>query len=136
LARLALPGGPLDTVADRPLLYSNPLLFDLVLALINQVNALSGELLLYVSGDNQSGPKQKLLTQPLIVALQDGSGNPIDGGTVQFAVTAGGGSVTATAAPGNGKYQTQWKLGRSGPQTVVAKAAGTNLTVTFKAQVL
>jgi hypothetical protein len=131
LARQTLPGGPLDVVSDRLLVYSNPLLFQLVWDLAGTVSGLAGTtLLLYVSGDNQSAPANAALPQPLIVALQDASGNPIDNGTVTFTVTAGGGSVTPTAASA-GRYQTNWTLGASGTQTVVAKAAGTSLTVTF-----
>jgi hypothetical protein len=131
LARQTLPGGPLDAVSDRLLVYSNPLLFQLVWDLAGTVSGLAGTtLLLYVSGDNQSARRNTKLPQPLIVALQDASGNPIDNGTVTFTVTAGGGSVTPTIASA-GRYQTNWTLGASGTQTVVAKAAGTNLTVTF-----
>jgi hypothetical protein len=131
LARLTLPGGPLDTVSDRPLVYSNPLLLQLVWDLATTVSGLAGTtLLLYVSGDNQSAAAKAKLPQPLIVVLQDASGNPIDGGTVAFTVTSGGGKVTPTVSSG-GRYQTNWTLGASGTQTVVAKAAGTNLTVTF-----
>jgi len=131
LARLTLPGGPLDAVSDRLLVYSNPLLFQLLWDLAGTVSGLAGTtLLLYVSGDNQSAAANTALPQPLVVALQDASGNPIDNGTVTFTVTAGGGSVTPTVASA-GRYQTNWTLGASGTQTVVAKAAGTNLTVTF-----
>jgi hypothetical protein len=136
LARQTLPGGPLDAVSDRLLVYSNPLLFQLVWDLASTVSGLVGTtLLLYVSGDNQSAAANTVLPQPLIVALQDASGNPIDNGTVTFTVTAGGGSVTPTASSA-GHYQTNWTLGASGAQTVVAKAAGTNLTVTFGGSIL
>jgi hypothetical protein len=131
LARQTLPGGPLDAVSDRLLAYSNSLLFQLVWDLASMVSGLAGTtLLLYVSGDNQSAAANSALPQPLIVALQDAGGNPIDNGSVTFTVTAGGGSVTPTVASGE-RYQTNWTLGASGEQAVVAKAAGTNLTVTF-----
>lgn len=131
LGRQTLPGGPLDAVSDRQLVYSNPLLLQLVWDLAATVDGLvNGKLLRYVSGDNQSAAANAALAQPLVVALQDGSGNPVAGGTVQFTVSAGGGSVTPTAASG-GSYQTTWTLGASGTQTVVATAAGANLTVSF-----
>jgi hypothetical protein len=135
LARLTLPSGPFDAVADRSFVYSNPLLFGLLLAVIDRINTLSGELLLYISGDNQSAPANTTLPNPLVVALQDGGGNPIDGGTVQFIVTKGGGSVAATSPLGNGQYQALWTLGASGAQTVIAKAVGTYLSVTFEGHI-
>jgi hypothetical protein len=137
LARFTIAGGPLDAVSDRPLVYSNALLFLLIVSLIDNLNSVAGaNLLLYVSGDGQSAPANTALPKPLVVALQDGTGNPVTGGLVQFSVTAGGGTVTPTAELPGGKYSTQWTLGASGAQIVTAKAAGTNLSVNLEATVL
>ncbi len=137
LARFTVAGGPLDAVSDRRLVYSNGLLFQMIVSLIDNLNSVAGaSLLLYVSGDAQSGSANTALPNPLVVALQDGSGNPVTGGLVQFSIAAGGGTVTPAAELPGGKYSTQWTLGVSGAQTVVVKAAGTNLNVTFEATVL
>jgi hypothetical protein len=133
LARVTLPG-TIDSVSDRPLVCSNRLLFQLIYCLADRMAGVAGQnLLLYVSGDNQAATAGTPLPQPLIVALQDGAGNPVNGGTIVFTVKTGGGSVSATTAFTSGRYQAQWTLGAAGPQTVTASAAGTNLLVTFSA---
>jgi hypothetical protein len=134
LGRLTLPGGPLDAVSDRPIVYDNALLYQLITCLAAQVGTVN---LTYVSGDSQSAKANTALPNPLVVALVDGSGNPVTGGSPPtFTVTAGGGStgpVTAGANPG--QYQTEWTLGLSGTQTVQAQSTQSSLTVTFTATI-
>ncbi len=91
--------------------------------------------LLVVSGDNQSGPPNRRLPNPLVVEVQDVSKQTVSGITVRFAV-AGGGSVSPTSATtdANGRAQTVLKLGDElGDNTVVARVTGITDIVTFKA---
>jgi hypothetical protein len=134
LGRLTLPAGPLDVVSDRPVVYNNALLYGLISCLAERVAAVSGDALVYVSGDNQSAAANTTLPNSLIVALQDPGGNPVTGGSAPvFTVTAGGGSVGPVQTLAGGQYQATWTLGPAGPQTVTAKSADSGLTVTFHA---
>jgi hypothetical protein len=137
LGRLTLPGGPLDAVSDRPVVYNNALLYQLIVCLAQQVSEIAGVILAYVSGDNQSAKAGAALSNPLVVALVDANGNPVTGGKPPtFTVTSGGGSVSAVSAAGSpGQYQTTWTLGSSGPQTVAAQSDQSKLTVPFQATI-
>lgn len=136
LGRLTLPSGPLDAVSDRPVVYDNTLLYELIICLAAQVAQLSTVTLTYVSGDNQTAKAGAALPNPLVVAVLDGSGNPVTGGPApQFAVAAGSGSVTAVTSTGPGRYQTNWTLGASGTQTMTAHTTQSAATVTFRATV-
>ena len=66
-----------------------------------------------VSGDNQAGTPGDALADPLVVEVQDAEGDAVDGVTVTFEVTAGGGSLSATTATTNasGRAQTTLTLG-------------------------
>jgi hypothetical protein len=68
------------------------------------------------SGNNQTGPSGTQLASPLVVVVTDSGGNPVQGITVNWAATAGGGSVgSASSLTGvNGQAQTTAKLGPSG----------------------
>lgn len=135
LGRLDLSVGTLDAVSDRPILYDNALLFQLIFCLASQVAAL-GALLTYVSGDNQSGAAGAALPNPMVVSLVDSAGNPVTTGAAPtFTVTAGGGSVSAVTPGTPGQYQTTWTLGASGAQTVTAQSTQSSLTVTFNATI-
>lgn len=75
-------------------------------------------------GNNQTGPANSQLAQPLSVLVTDAGGNPVSGVTVQFHVASGGGSV-GTAAPvtnASGIATTTWTVGASGSQSVGAAA--------------
>jgi hypothetical protein len=136
LGRLTLPNGPLDAVSDRPIIYDNLLLFDLIICLAEQVSKTVAVALMYVSGDNQTGKAGEPLAHPLVVGLVDGSGNPVTTGSLPtLSVTAGGGSVGAVTAAGPGQYEATWTLGNSGAQTVTAQTEQSNLTVTFHATI-
>jgi Domain of unknown function (DUF4082)/Bacterial Ig-like domain (group 1) len=94
-----------------------------------------------VSGDNQTHTGGTALPNPLVVLVKDASGNPQSGVTVNFAVTAGGGSVSPTSAvtDANGQASTVLTLGATPPgatspvtNTVSATASGIG-SVTFSA---
>jgi len=97
-----------------------------------------------VSGNNLIGTIGTLLSAPLVVQLLDGSGHPITGTPVVFAVTGGNGTVSATATAGissiavntNGQGQAQvyFTLGSragSGNNVVTASSAGIASTAIF-----
>ena len=66
-----------------------------------------------ISGDNQSGRPGARLANPLVVEVIDENDDPVSGVTVNFAVTAGGGSVSPASATtnNNGRAQTRLTLG-------------------------
>lgn len=86
------------------------------------------------SGDGQSAAAGSTLPTPLTVTVSDANGNPLAGTTVTFAVTAGGGSLSATtvATDGAGHAGTALTLGSAaGTNTVHATAAGVPGSVDF-----
>ncbi len=89
------------------------------------------------SGDAQTAATDVTLPLPLVVTVKDAAGLPVFGVSVAFAVTAGGGSVSAAAATTNASGQASVKLtlGRTaGANTVNATVAGlTGSPVTFTA---
>jgi YD repeat-containing protein len=54
-----------------------------------------------VSGNAQSGPPSTFLPQPIVVQVQDGSGNVIPGAPVSVCVSSGGGLLTTNTGSGN-----------------------------------
>jgi hypothetical protein len=138
LARVTLPlqEESINTHAGRRLIYSNTLLYELIVCLAERVGQIAGgRFLRHVSGDGQSGSPGQQLNAPLELEVVDGEGNPMDGVRVEFETTAGG-SVDPVAEPTNqeGRAQTLWTLGpEPGEQQVIARAVGTAFTVTFRA---
>jgi hypothetical protein len=84
------------------------------------------------SGNNQVGLAGTTLPTPLTVTLWDNNNNPLPNVTVTFAVTGGGGSVTAGSGMTNGAGQVQTSL-HLGPgqglNTVVATAIFPGVTI-------
>lgn len=87
-----------------------------------------------VSGNNQSGPAETNLVDPISVRVLDSDGDPQSNVPVFFEIIAGGGSlsVTEVLTNGSGVAQTLWELGAngSGAQQISATAkdgAGTTL---------
>lgn len=82
-----------------------------------------------VSGNGQSGDPGVPLMQPLRVRVTDAFSNPVAGVTVQW-TAAGGGTVTPPSSVSNaeGIAETEWSLGTGAGQTVVASAAGSEVT--------
>ena len=93
-----------------------------------------------VSGDSQTGELSATLANSFVVEVKDGA-NPaavFAGVPVTFAVTAGGGTLSATSATTNasGRAETTLTLGSTaGANTVTASVthAGTTVSVTFTA---
>ena len=141
LARVALPlnEDSIDPCAGRPLVYSNALLYELNLCLLEQIRQLAqGRFLRYVSGDAQTAPVGQALGAPLVVEVVDAQGQAIEGVLVQYQIASGEGTVTpATATTGpQGRTETEWTLGPvEGEQTVTASAAGSVFQVSFRAAV-
>jgi hypothetical protein len=138
LARVTLPlqEGSINTHAGRRLVYSNALLYELLICLADRVGQIAeGRFLRYVSGDGQSGPPGEQLSVPLVLQVVDGEGNPMSGVRVEFEAIAGGSTNPTTRTTNqDGRAQTRWTLGPEvGEQQVIARAVGTALTVTFRA---
>jgi hypothetical protein len=90
------------------------------------------------AGDNQAGMAGSPLTVAPSVVVRDPGGNPLAGRTVNFVVTAGGGTVgNATAVTNASGVATagSWVLGpAAGPNTVTASVTGLVATpATFRA---
>ena len=88
-----------------------------------------------VSGSGQTGTVAKALASPFTVKMSDASGNPVSGVTVTFAVTAGGGTLSATSVTTvQGLASTTLTLGpNAGANTVVAtspSAPGSSVSFT------
>ena len=91
---------------------------------------------LKISGDNQKGSSFTPLSQPFVVEAQDAKGSVLAGISVTFAVTAGGGtlSATITRTDENGRAQSTLTLGPNlGTNTVQVSAAGIAVPATFHA---
>src|SRR5689334_6505293 len=67
----------------------------------------------YISGNGQTGNVGGTLAQPLLVKVTSGSGGGVAGVAVTWAVTAGGGmlSATTTATDARGNASVSWTLG-------------------------
>jgi Domain of unknown function (DUF1929)/Glyoxal oxidase N-terminus/Bacterial Ig-like domain (group 1) len=91
-----------------------------------------------VAGTGQTGRVSQPLAQLIAVRVTDVSQNPVSGVRVDFDPGSGssGASASPSAATSNsdGEASTSWTLPRtSGEPTLVARVAGTALTVTFMA---
>ena len=88
-----------------------------------------------VCGDSQEGTASILLAEPLVVLVSDEDGAAMAGMVVSFAVTAGGGTLSAATATtdANGRAATRLTLGsETGTNTVSATVEGLE-PVTFTA---
>jgi hypothetical protein len=88
-----------------------------------------------VTAISQTAVPSAAVTQPPGVKVTDGSGSPLSGVSVSFAVTAGGGSVSGspavTDATGVARL-TSWAFGPAGGQVVTASTAALpGMTVDF-----
>jgi hypothetical protein len=80
-----------------------------------------------LGGDEQTAAVGEALAQPLIVGVRDAAGNPVEGVSVAWKVTAGEGSVPdpITTTDSAGHAQVSWALGiRPGPNAVTAAVVG------------
>lgn len=92
-----------------------------------------------VSGDAQSDTILKTLAKPLVVKVSDRLGNAKAGITVNWARTAGAGSVSAATSTtdANGQASITYTLGASaGTETIAATTAGVTTGATFSATAL
>jgi hypothetical protein len=142
LARVNLPvAGPPQVLpfVNRQLVYSNPLLQQLIVCLAERVNRLAqGLYLRYVSGDGQTATHNTELTDPLVVELLDGASKPVANQTVQFQVQLGdgdfkGAKTTTTTTDVSGRADVKWTLGPPGAQSATASAVGSIFSVDFHA---
>ena len=87
-----------------------------------------------VSGDDQDGQTGRELAEPIVVRLRDDEGNGIEGTRVDFAVTAGGGTVSRSSVPtdATGIASVRWTLGVP-PVWNRVKATAESSAVTFVA---
>ena len=106
--------------------------------LINEALNLITPGLLKVSGDNQAGVSGAALAKPFVVEVRKENLSVLEGISVTFAVTAGGGTlnITRTTTDKNGAAQSTLTLGPNlGMNTVSVSAVGIEGTVNFNATV-
>ena len=90
-----------------------------------------------ISGDNQTGSTGVALTEPFVVEVRDVNGDPVEGVTVTFTVTAGGGSLNPATMQTNasGRAWTRLTPGdTAGANSVRASVAGIAQGVIFRAE--
>jgi hypothetical protein len=109
---------------------------------IFKASAISGPptKIVYVSGNNQTGPAGRVLPAVIKVRLQDNLDNPVKNYDVQFNVTQGDGSFNGQASfivksDAQGYAAANWRLGdRIGKNIATAASVGTQLPqITFNA---
>ena len=87
-------------------------------------------------GNEQSAPAGSVLTDPLVVLVTDGFGNPVAGIPVEWEAEAGRVDPSSATTGADGRAQTSWTLGSStGSQSVAASSAGlSGSPIAFTAQ--
>lgn len=136
-----------DRCSHRPVVYSNAVLFDLILCLAERIEECCGQTkkLEKVSGDNQTAPVKGRVSDPLIVRVLE-NGVPVANERVVFEVEAGGGQIGAEAANLSSRFETLsmadgkaqlpfWNLGPNpGENRTAARiAAGAPAKIIFQA---
>ena len=89
-----------------------------------------------ISGDNQGGVSSTVLANPFVIEVRDENGLALEGISVTFIVTAGGGTLSTIRATTdkNGSAQSTLTLGVNlGTNAVEVSAAGIGQAVTFNA---
>ena len=89
-----------------------------------------------ISGDNQNGVAGEVLMSPFVAEIRDQGSTPMEGVTVTFAVSAGGGSLNPEMGltDANGWVESTLTLGNDpGEYTVEVSVEGITETVTFNA---
>jgi hypothetical protein len=80
-----------------------------------------------VSGNNQVGAVGQPLPMPIVVRVADAWDNAVEGTTVTFTVTGGGGSITASSSTtgADGRASATWTLGpNQGVNSATASVSG------------
>ena len=93
--------------------------------------------LMEVSGNNQTGHTGASLARPFVVEVRDQNDAPLEGVTVTFTVTGGGGTLNpeTMATNSHGRSWTRLMLGDNpGTNTVTASVAGVSQTIVFSAE--
>ena len=93
--------------------------------------------LVKISGDNQTGHTGIALAAPFVVEVRDANDDPVEGTTVTFTVTAGGGSLNPKTMQTNasGRAWTRLTPGdTAGTNSVRASVAGIAQGVIFRAE--
>ena len=106
-------------------------------AVFNITAGAAPDSLTQVSGDTQSGTPGNALANPFVVEVKDADGEPIEGISVTFSVTAGGGSLSARNVPADedGRAETTLTLGSEpGVNSVQASVPGVD-PVTFSTSI-
>jgi alpha-tubulin suppressor-like RCC1 family protein len=92
--------------------------------------------LIPIGGDNQEATVGIRLAQEPVVRVLDIDGRGVAGAVVEFAITAGGGTIAPSSATtdGDGYARTVWTLGpAAGENTLQARVAGVTSSVVFRA---
>ena len=92
--------------------------------------------IVHISGNNQIDTVGTTLSTHYVVEVRDQNGDALSGITVAFAVTAGGGSLSASSVTtdSSGQAESTLTLGSTtGTNTVTATASGITAPVTFTA---
>ena len=88
-----------------------------------------------ISGDSQTGDIDTALNNPFIVEVRDQDGDALSGVAVTFAVTGGGGTLSATSVTtdASGRASSTLTLGATATNTVTASVSGITGSITFTA---
>jgi hypothetical protein len=91
-----------------------------------------------VQGNSQVAQAGVLLPTPVTMRAVDANGDGIPNVTVQFAVTAGGGTVTPSSvlSDANGEVSVKWTLGQDTPLQSLSAAVGAGTPVVLFADAL
>ena len=127
----ALAGNPTGTFTSATFTYtmtdeeseSESITFTIVV----NAEALVATTVVEISGDDQSSQVSTALDAPFVVEVRDQNGDALSGITVAFAVTAGGGSLSASSVTTNasGRAESTLTLGSTvGTNTVTATVSG------------
>jgi hypothetical protein len=118
---LGSTAGPQSTLAESPGLSGSPVTF------LHTATSGSATGVAIVSGNEQSGVPGTALAQPLVVQVNDASGNPVAGAPVTWVVTGGGGTLdpSTSTTDATGRASSVWTLGPApGSNTAEAVVSG------------
>ncbi|MCL4870809.1 MAG: hypothetical protein KJ063_17765 [Anaerolineae bacterium] len=125
-----------DSCTYRTTVYSNSLLWELMVCLADRVDQCCRTLLLrYVSGDAQQATPGTELPEPLVVEVVDGNGQLVINEVVTFRMRGGGGTIVPDTTPtdANGRAETRWTLGAAAGLNTMEATIASGSTVTFLA---